>query len=163
MHDLDLEAGIGRRGLILGTLASGALAASNLAARPAAAAAMGGEAGDLGLFACINRAKMPAQMNALEKLHVPYFTAPAQARKGETVAVAVRVGVDFHPMTMNHWIERLRLFDDRHMPIADVGFVQVGTEPGVLVQIRVDQTTILIAQAFCNLHGIWEARHTITV
>lgn len=167
MNERTNGAGVGRRTLILGAVATGALATGALAARPAAAAEMKGNMGEgmagLGLFAGINRAKNPAMMNELEKLHVPHFTAPSHASKGETVSVSVRVGETYHPMTMGHWIERLRLFDDHHMPIADIGFVRTGTEPGCDVRIRVDQTTVLIAQAFCNLHGIWEARHTITV
>jgi superoxide reductase len=159
MMDADGSMGSSRRSLLIGSLAAGAIPAMGLVV-PAAQAA---EEQNLGLFEGINRVKNPNAMTVIEKLHVPYFTGPSTAKKGESVALAVSIGVEVHPMTMNHWIERLRVFDIKHMPIADVTFARVGVQPACEFHIPIDQTTTLIAQCFCNIHGIWEARHTITV
>ena len=159
MSEIDTKYSLGRRGLLVGALAAGSLATTQSAVRTAQAA----EDANLDLFQGINREKNPNEMTTLEKLHVPDFTAPATVKKGETVSVAVRIGAQLHPMTMSHWIERLRVFDDKHQPIADVTFARVGVTPVCEFHIPVDQTTTLIAQTFCNIHGIWEARHTITV
>jgi desulfoferrodoxin (superoxide reductase-like protein) len=159
MTDLDGSMGSSRRRLLIGSLAAAAIPATGLVV-PAAQAA---EAQGLGLFEGINRAKNPNAMTALEKLHVPHFTGPSTAKKGESVALAVSVGIELHPMTMMHWIERLRVFDSMHMPIADVTFARVGVQPVCEFHIPVMQTMTLIAQCFCNIHGTWEARHTITV
>lgn len=159
MTDGDSLTGSSRRSLLIGSLAATTAPALGLVV-PAANAA---EAQGLGLFEGINRAKNPSAMNELEKLHVPYFKGPSTAKKGESVALAVSVGEVLHPMTMNHWIERLRVFDNFHMPIADVTFARVGVGPVCEFHIPMERTLTLIAQSFCNIHGIWEARYTITV
>lgn len=148
-----------RRSVMIGSLAAGTIPAMGLV-MPAAQAA---EPSNLGLFEGINRPKNPSHLNLLEELHVPYFKGPSTAKKGETVALSVSVGEKLHPMSMNHWIERLRVFDNMRRPIVDVSFARVGVRPMGEFHIPIDETTTLIAQSYCNIHGIWEARHTITV
>jgi superoxide reductase len=159
MTEINAKTDIGRRGLVIGAVAAGTLAATQMAVSTARAE----DAANLGLFEGINREKNPNSMTTLEKLHTPDFAAPTTVKKGESASVAVRIGAQLHPMTMNHWIERLRVFDDKHQPIADVTFARVGVTPVCEFHIPVNETTTLIAQVFCNVHGIWEARHTITV
>ncbi len=129
MMDADVSVGSSRRSLLIGSLAAGAIPAMG----PGMPAAQAAEKQSLGLFEGINRFKNPSAMTVIEKLHVPYFTGPSTAKKGESVALAVSIGVEVHPMTMNHWIERFRVFDIKHMPIADVTFARVGGSAGLRI------------------------------
>jgi superoxide reductase len=118
---------------------------------------------DLGLFGGINRVKDPANMSGLAKKHAPSIQAPTGAKMGQTVAVAVRVGAVIHPMGEAHWIQGVRLFTDTGQPLADVTFARTGVVPVCEVHLVAEETTTLIAQSVCNLHGLWEARHTVKV
>lgn len=147
---------ITRRQLFAGGASVAVIAGLGFAATPV-------QASDLGLFTGINRAKDPAHKTGLEMLHVPVFQAPAMAGKGKAAAVQVKIGEKLHPMTMDHWIQRLRVFTDGGMPLADVTFARAGVQPVCEFHFTPVSTTTLIAQIFCNLHGIWEARHTLKV
>lgn len=153
---------ITRRKVMLGGAAVVAAAAATLITTNSVAAA-DYNAADLGLFGTINRVKDAANMTGLEKKHAPVIEAPGKASQGDRVAVTVTVGSITHPMTDAHWIERIRIFTDKGAPVADVSFARTGVAPVVTVNIAVEASTTLVAQAFCNLHGIWESRHTISV
>lgn len=150
-----------RRKVMIGGAAAVATAAALVTIGSAVAA--GYDAADLGLFGTINRVKDAANMTGLEKKHAPVIKAPAKATQGETVAVTVTVGTIPHPMTDAHWIEKVRVFTDKGAPVADVSFARTGVAPVITVNVPVEASTTLIAQAFCNLHGIWESRHSISV
>ncbi len=153
---------ITRRKLMVGGATAVAAVAASLVTTGSAVAA-DYNAADLGLFGTINRVKDTANMTGLEKKHAPVIKAATKAHKGETVAVTVTVGAIPHPMTDAHWIERVRIFTDRGAPVADVSFARTGVAPVVTVNLSIDASTTLVAQAFCNLHGIWESRHSISV
>lgn len=121
------------------------------------------QAAGMDLFSGINRVADPAKKSGLEKKHAPMFEAPAKAAKGDTVQVTVKVGESAHPMTDKHWIETVRIFTDKGQPLASVDFGRTGVTPTVTVNLPITESTTLVAQAVCNLHGTWESRHTITV
>lgn len=148
---------ISRRGLLTGGLALGGAAAI---AGPASAAAVRVSPDPVGP---IYRAINAADMSMIEQEHVPQFLAPDMAIRGRAVALAVQAGSRLHPMEEDHWIERIRLLDDKGHLLTDMTLSQTGTVPGCELYLRLDKTTTFVAQTFCNQHGIWEARHQIAV
>ncbi len=159
---MNQKADMTRRKVLVGGAAAAVAAAATLVTTGSALAA-GYKTADLGLFSAINRVKDAANMTGLEKKHAPVIKAPAKVSKGETVAVTVSVGVLPHPMTDAHWIERVRIFTEEGGAVADVSFARTGVAPVVTVNIVVGASTTVVAQAFCNLHGIWESRHSLSV
>jgi superoxide reductase len=152
---------ITRRGLLVGGASIAMITGVSLVPTPVRAGSY--EAADLGLFAGINRVKDPNNVSGLEKKHAPHIQAPGSVTKGKTAEISVSVGSVVHPMGPEHWIERVRLFTDTGLPLADVSFARTGVLPICDVHLTVEDETTVIAQASCNLHGIWESRHTIKV
>jgi len=151
---------LSRRKLLQGSVVA---LAGVAAAMTSATSVADSNSNDLGLFGAINRVKDPAAPSGLEKKHAPVITAPATATLGTRVSVRVQVGSSEHPMTDAHWIERLRLFTAAGQPLADLSFARTGVAPVVTIELPLQEATTLVAQAVCNLHGIWESRHHISV
>jgi superoxide reductase len=150
---------ITRRKLMIAAAAgAGALAVAPKAF--AQEAVYGGMEGEHGLFTAINRKEEGASPE--EKKHVPIIILPKNYRDGEMIPVKIAVGEIPHPMEEDHWIERIRLLTDTNRTIAEVTFDgRTGIAPEVSVVIKAEDTVTLIAQVFCNLHGIWESRVTM--
>lgn len=147
---------ITRRKLLMTVASAGAIAAL-----PARAADYPGMAGEHGLFTTINRLD-GTKDSAEEKKHVPVITLPAHYKEGDMIPVKVSIGEVPHPMQDDHWIEHIRLFTDTGKSIADIEFDgRSGVLAEFTVTIKAEDTVTLIAQAFCNIHGIWESRVTM--
>lgn len=139
------------------------IAAAGLAVAPLSARAeesYSGMKGEHGLFTAINR--LDKGLTPEEKKHVPLILLPQSYKDGEMIPVKVTCGEIPHPMEEGHWIERIRLFTDTSRPLADMEFDgRTGIAAGFTVNIMAEDTVTLIAQSFCNLHGIWESRVTM--
>lgn len=113
--------------------------------------------------------------------HVPVIEAPEKVKAGEAFFVKVSVGKEIpHPNKMEHhisWIElffkpvdakfaiELAKFDyTAHAAAMDpAGKGPAVSEPASCVKIKLDKSGTLIAQSYCNLHGLWESSQEITV
>jgi superoxide reductase len=124
---------------------------------------------DRSLFASINRVKDPAKKTALEKSHVPVFSAPDAVKAGEPFTVEVSVGEHLHPMGPSHWIGFIEL------SIGNEPAGRVDLQPKGYLQPRVSFSVVvpkeaapsgkatLVVKQECNLHGLWEGTITLKV
>ena len=104
---------------------------------------------------------------AKKETHMPRIEAPDAVKKGEPFKVTVRVGP--HPNEAAHSIRRVELwFAEEGRPFNPIHLATVTFEPGygepeVTITIKLEKSGTLYALAYCNLHGIWEARKDIRV
>lgn len=101
----------------------------------------------------------------MTKKHVPDLEAPKHVKAGEAFPLKIKVGgfggVE-HPSTLGHWINWVVLYAGLR-PVARVYFLPPMTNGyEVTLQITLEKTTIFVAQAWCNLHGLWES-HEVEV
>ncbi len=82
-----------------------------------------------------------------ERKHIPFIEI-----SGNTVTVLCGDGI-IHPMEEDHWIIYIELFQNgksiKKKTLAKTD------EPKAVFEL--ENTENLSAQAFCNLHGIWES------
>jgi superoxide reductase len=113
--------------------------------------------------------------------HVPVIEAPDQAASGEVVKVKFGVGKEIaHPNTAAHYIKWIKLFFlpdggkfaielagatfDAHGDTADPAKPGPAlAEPFAAVKVKLSAGGTLIAQSYCNLHGLWENSKTIKI
>ncbi|MDR3164109.1 MAG: class II SORL domain-containing protein [Synergistaceae bacterium] len=113
--------------------------------------------------------------------HVPVIAAPEKVVSGEVFEVKLCVGKEIaHPNTPAHYIKWIKLFFvpeggktpveianltfDAHADTADAAKPgPVITEPFGSVKLKLTAGGTLIAQSYCNIHGLWENSQTITV
>jgi len=95
--------------------------------------------------------------------HSPFITVEGVAKKGEMVAVKVKMGNEYtHPDDFDHYIESITLFNSE-IKLASATFVPgtLGNEKShaeVTFNIRpMGKKLNLIAHAYCTKHGIWES------
>lgn len=97
--------------------------------------------------------------------HVPTITV--LSAKKEEVVVKVRVGEEIpHPNTFEHniqWIKLYYLPEGAKLPIqiADFSFTSHGegenfTDPQGVATFKAEKNGKLLAQSYCNIHGLWE-------
>lgn len=97
--------------------------------------------------------------------HVPAITV--LSAKKEEVVVKVRVGEETpHPNTFEHniqWIKLYYLPEGAKLPIqiADFSFTSHGegenfTDPQGVATFKAEKNGKLLAQSYCNIHGLWE-------
>ncbi len=113
--------------------------------------------------------------------HVPVIDAPESVKAGESFRVAFCVGKEIaHPNTAAHYIEWIRLYfvpdgGKFAIDLADERFNAHGgtmdpekpgpayTDPFGCVRVKLATSGTLVAQSYCNLHGLWESEKKITV
>ena len=92
---------------------------------------------------------------------VPTIEAPQEVMAKESFAVKVKVGgIDGieHPNTLGHWINWVRLYAGERL-ISLIEFApEMCDSYQVSLRVTLSESTILRAQEFCNLHGIWEGK-----
>jgi len=95
--------------------------------------------------------------------HSPFVTVEGTAKKGEMLAVKVKMGNEYtHPDDFDHYIESISLFN-AETKLATATFVPgaLGNEKShaeVVFNIRpMGKKLNLIAHAYCTKHGIWES------
>ena len=113
--------------------------------------------------------------------HVPVIDACDKAKKQETIKVSVAVGKEIaHPNTAAHhirWIEIYFLPDGEKFPyqIARSEFTAHGESaqgpdtstvyslPEVTFSMKTDKPGMLLASAYCNIHGLWTGSKKIDI
>jgi superoxide reductase len=106
--------------------------------------------------------------------HVPVIEAPETAVSGEAVEVKLCVGKEIsHPNTPAHYIKWIRLYfvpdgGKFAVELANLAFdahadTTDATKPGPAiadpfgsVKVKLSSSGTLIAQSYCNIHGLWE-------
>ncbi|WP_425057797.1 Putative superoxide reductase [Sporomusa carbonis] len=113
--------------------------------------------------------------------HVPVIDAPDKVKAGEKVAVEVCVGKEIaHPNTTEHHIRWIKLYfkpDNGKFAheIAAFEFAAHGesvegankgsvyTEAFGRVVMKLNVSGTFVAEAYCNIHGLWENSKVIVV
>ena len=89
-----------------------------------------------------------------ELKHTPNITLE-ELKSGQQVNVTIGLKGIAHPQTEEHFIEWIRLFVGTE-PLGEQGF---GPGDEVSASFVIERSSAqVIAQALCNLHGLWEAR-----
>ncbi len=110
-----------------------------------------------------------AQGQAITKVetHTPKIEVPEKINPSEPFTVRVEVGP--HPNTVQHSIRRLELYYyEEGRPFNPIRIATIDLEPGygepkLEITLKLDKPGILYAIAYCNLHGLWEARKEIKI
>lgn len=113
--------------------------------------------------------------------HVPTIEAPEKIKLGEEALVKVSVGKEIkHPNTPLHHISWIQLYfkADDATPVVDVAKFYYNShsdtmnldnpgcasaEPASCVMFKPTKSGTLIAESYCNVHGLWEASKKIDV
>jgi desulfoferrodoxin-like iron-binding protein len=89
-----------------------------------------------------------------ELKHTPNIQIVEEAN-GQLVKVSIGLKGIKHPQTEEHFIEWIRVFAGSE-PIGEKNF---GPADEPVAEFSVERSSEqIIAQALCNLHGLWEAR-----
>ena len=97
----------------------------------------------------------------MDKKHVPIIEAPSKVKANEPLTIKIKIGgIDQveHPNTLSHWINWVALYaGDRW--IGRAAFAPEMTDNYVVTfSVTFSKSATLRAQAFCNLHGVWEGK-----
>ncbi|MBP2635688.1 MAG: putative superoxide reductase [Firmicutes bacterium] len=113
--------------------------------------------------------------------HVPVIEAPDKVKAGEKASVEVCVGKEIaHPNTTEHHIRWIKIYFKPEnakfaFEVANFEFTAHGestegankgpvyTEPVGKAVVKLSSSGTLIAEAYCNIHGLWEGYKNITV
>lgn len=113
--------------------------------------------------------------------HVPVIESPETAKAGERVTVTVSVGKEIaHPNTTEHHIRWIKLyykpdnakfayelasfeFDSHGESIEGANKGPAYTEPSAGTTVKLSISGMLVASAYCNIHGLWESSKPITI
>ena len=113
--------------------------------------------------------------------HVPVIDAPESVKVGEAFKVEFCVGKEIpHPNTAAHYISWMKLYfvpdgGKFAIELADEQFKAHGdsmdpstpgpahTDPFGSVRVKLAASGTLVAQSYCNIHGLWESEKKITV
>ncbi|MDR3321093.1 MAG: class II SORL domain-containing protein [Synergistaceae bacterium] len=113
--------------------------------------------------------------------HVPVIEAPDHAAAAELIKVKFGVGKEIaHPNTAAHHIKWIKLFfvpdgGKFAVELASVSFDAHGdsadpakpgpalAEPFSAVKVKLSASGTLLAQSYCNLHGLWENAQPIKI
>ena len=113
--------------------------------------------------------------------HVPAIEAPATVKAGEAFNVTVSVGKEVaHTNTTEHHIRWIRLYykpTDAKVAF-DLGSFEFNvhgesgegpnqgpayTNPFATTQVKLAKSGTLLAESYCNIHGLWESSVEIKV
>lgn len=113
--------------------------------------------------------------------HVPVIDAPDTAKSGDKVTVEVSVGKEIaHPNTTEHHIRWIKLYfkPSNSKFISEIGTYYFNAhgestegpnkgmaycEPWVSTIIKLNTSGTFIAEAYCNIHGLWESSKQVVV
>ena len=113
--------------------------------------------------------------------HVPVIECPDSVKAGEKVTIQTSVGKEIaHPNTTEHHIRWIQLYfkpeDEKFIyQLGDFAFTAHGecvaganqgpsyTEPEVRIVTQLKKSGTLIAESYCNIHGLWESAKAIKV
>lgn len=107
--------------------------------------------------------------------HIPVIEAPNEVAAGEIMHITVSLGKEVaHPNTTEHhirWIEVYFKASDAKFPVqlSKVDFTAHGesaegpdtsgiyTHHCAAISFKTDKSGIIMASAYCNIHGLWES------
>ena len=107
--------------------------------------------------------------------HVPVIDAPASAKKGEFMQITLTVGKEMsRPITTElqiRWIEVYFIAEGDKFPyqLGRYEFTSHGesaagpnmstlyTHPRAAVTFKTDKKGVILAAAYCNIHGLWQS------
>ena len=113
--------------------------------------------------------------------HVPVIQGPDKINKGEVLAVEVSVGKQIaHPNTTEHHIKYIELYflaagEKFPCQLARFEFNAHGesaqgpntstifSEPKVSAVFKTEKSGVIMAIAYCNIHGLWRSEKEIQV
>ena len=97
----------------------------------------------------------------MAKKHVPIIESPEDVKTNESFSVKIKIGgIDGveHPNSLSHWITWVAIYAGERL-ISRIEFGSELTDKYVAeIRTRLNKSATLKAQAFCNLHGIWEGK-----
>ncbi len=109
----------------------------------------------------LNKPKDWTKLTDMAKKHVPIIEAPSSINANEPFPVKIQVGgIDgvAHPNMLGHWINWVIIYADLR-PIGQIYFYPTLTNGYVVtLHVTLESSATLIAQAYCNLHGVWEGK-----
>jgi len=88
-------------------------------------------------------------VEAAQEKHVPFFI-----KKDDELEI--RVGSVLHPMTDEHYIQFIEVVSDDNRYVKRK-YLYPGEEP--IFMLKGYDIGALSAKEYCNLHGLWEAKH----
>ena len=116
----------------------------------------------INVYENIDNVEREAKKDLIDR-HSPFITVPGVAKKGEMLAVNVKMGNEYtHPDDFDHYIESITLFNG-DTKLASASFVPgtLGNEKShaeVTFNIRpMGKKLSLVAHGYCTKHGIWES------
>ena len=113
--------------------------------------------------------------------HVPVIQGPQEVSKGQLIEVEISVGKQIaHPNTAEHHIKSIEAYflaNGEKFPyqLARFEFNAHGesaqgpntstifTEPKVVVVFKTEKSGVIMALAYCNIHGLWKNEKEIKV
>lgn len=109
----------------------------------------------------LNRPKDWKALTDMGKKHVPIITAPNSVKANEPFEVTIQIGgIDGvnHPNLLGHWINWVILYANIR-PVGQIYFYPTMTDGyNAKITISLDSSATLVAQTYCNLHGVWEGK-----
>lgn len=113
------------------------------------------------LLSEINKPEDWNNLSDMAKKHVPLIKAPEKVKPKEPFKVKVKIGgiggVE-HPNMLGHWINWVELYAGERL-ISRIEFAPEISD-GYIVKLSaiLNESTILKARGYCNLHGVWEGQ-----
>ena len=110
----------------------------------------------------IDNVEREAKKDLIDR-HSPFITVEGEAKKGEMLAVNVKMGNEYtHPDDFDHYIESITLFNgETKLAMTTLTAGTLGNEKShaeVTFNIRpMGKKLHLIAHGYCTKHGIWES------
>ncbi len=110
----------------------------------------------------IDNVEREAKKDLIDR-HSPFITVAGVAKKGEMLAVNVKMGNEYtHPDDFDHFIESITLFNgDTKLAMTTFTPGTLGNEKShaeVTFNIRATGKKMnLVAHGYCTKHGIWES------
>jgi superoxide reductase len=113
--------------------------------------------------------------------HAPVITGPDKINKGQVLEVEVSVGKQIaHPNTTEHHIKFIELyflatgekfpaqlarfeFNAHGESVQGPNTSTIFSEPKATLVFRTEKSGVIMAIAYCNIHGLWKSEKEIKV
>ena len=113
--------------------------------------------------------------------HVPVIEVSGKPKSGEQFTVTVTVGKEIpHPNTPEHFIQWLKLYfvEDGGKVVYELGKAELSahgasvqksdpgpayTAPSASFNVTLNAGGTLMAESYCNIHGLWESSEKVSL
>lgn len=113
--------------------------------------------------------------------HVPVIEVSGKPTSGEQVTVSVTVGKEIpHPNIPDHFIQWIKLYyaEEGGKVVYELGTAEFSahgasvqksdpgpayTAPSVSFDVTLNGSGTLMAESYCNIHGLWESAKTVSI